>query len=166
MANIIAEFEDRHSADAVVIDFGGGGTGLKSIGNSMGRKWTLVNSSEKPPQEDCLNTRSWMWLKFKEWLMNGGSLPTELSILRQAGYVTYWYTERGSKLQIEGKDSIREKIGESTDFVDALCLTFCVNPQRKVHAQYLGSPLIMKPRNESPAGFFAKRKDEISRFSR
>ncbi|MDU6810514.1 MAG: terminase, partial [Clostridium sp.] len=76
MANLIAQFEDEYKADAVFIDQGYG-TGIYSIGKSMGRKWRLVAFGGASPNNMYLNMRAYMWGEMKEWLKEGGAIPNE-----------------------------------------------------------------------------------------
>src|SRR5204863_145176 len=46
MANIVMGFEDEYGADAVFVD-GGFGTGIVSVGHTLGRDWILVWFGER-----------------------------------------------------------------------------------------------------------------------
>lgn len=131
MARIVGEFEDMYKAAAVVIDYGGGGTGLYDIGRINGRKWTIINSASTSFENDCRNMRAWMWKKFRQFLMDGGNLPRIERVAREAGAPTGWYKGTDYKLTIQSKDEIRKAYGFSTDNIDAIILTFCVNPSQK-----------------------------------
>jgi len=161
MARIIGEFEDRYQADAVVIDHGGGGVGLKSIGNSMGRNWVLINSASSGPDSECLNIRAYMWLKTKEWLIDGGCIPADPQLSKQLSCPAGFYSDKNYKLQIEGKDMLRKRLGTSTDKADPLCLTFCVNPLSKTHRGYSGTKI--EERNKTPKNDYYKNLSKIYR---
>lgn len=69
------------------------------------------------------NKRSEMWLRMAEWVLKGGSLPECPKLVRDLTAVQYWY--EGGKFILESKDQIKERTGgESTDYGDALALTF------------------------------------------
>jgi hypothetical protein len=60
IANMLANLEDEHEADAVFID-AGYGTGVYSAGTTLGREWQLVWFSGESPDPGCLNLRAYMW---------------------------------------------------------------------------------------------------------
>ena len=76
MANIIMRLEDDEQADAVFID-GGFGTGIVSVGRTLGRAWQLVWFAEKAIDPGCLNKRAEMWKHARDWLKEGGCIPDD-----------------------------------------------------------------------------------------
>ena len=77
MAQLIAQFEDDYKADAVFVD-GGFGTGIVSIGHTMGRDhWQIIWFSDKSMDRGCLNKRAEMWEQIRLWLKEGGGLEED-----------------------------------------------------------------------------------------
>jgi hypothetical protein len=64
-----------------------------------------------------------------EWLKSGGSLPkcdaTERLVADMTS-VRYDYANARGKFSVESKEDLRKRIGRSTDFFDALGLTFAM----------------------------------------
>jgi hypothetical protein len=69
----LAQLEDDRQADAVFID-GGFGTGIVSVGRTLGRNWQLVWFSGEVDDPGCLNKRAEMWKAARDWLKAGGSI--------------------------------------------------------------------------------------------
>jgi hypothetical protein len=156
MANVIADFEDKYKADIVVIDFGGGGVGLKALGVTMGRDWVLVDTSKASVDLECLNTRAYMWKATRQWLIDGGCIPKDPEFALQLACISGFYRDVNYKLTIEGKDKLRKTLGTSTDLADALCLTFCVSPKSKVHSGYEGVRMHTREVKKSGSDYFKK----------
>ena len=76
IANRLARLEDDEQADAVFID-GGYGTGIYSVGQTLGRDWQLVWFSETSTDPGCLNKRAEMWNEARKWLKAGGAIPDD-----------------------------------------------------------------------------------------
>lgn len=122
VANRLAQFEDEHHADGVMID-GGYGTGIKSAGDVMGRTWTLVWFSEAPNDPGYKNKRAEMWGDTKKWLKNGGALPPE-SQLREDLIGPETKPTLDGKILLESKDEMKLRGIPSPNHADALALSF------------------------------------------
>jgi hypothetical protein len=123
MANLIAQFEDDHQADAVFVD-GGFGTGIVSIGHTMGRNdWQIVWFSEKSMDQGCANKRAEMWEQMRLWLKQGGALEDD--DIMHADLTGVELTPRldGKKL-LESKEHMKDRGLASPNRADALALTF------------------------------------------
>jgi len=122
IANLLANLQDEHQADAVFIDFGYG-TGIASAGKTMGRLWRLVNFAGAPVDVGCLNKRSEMWKLARDWLKEGGMLPPDQQLVDE---LTAPETKPrlDGKLQIESKDEMKKRGLPSPNRADALCLSF------------------------------------------
>jgi hypothetical protein len=123
MAGIIARFEDEYKAAAVNIDMGFG-TGIYSAGKGMGRRWRLVNFSEKPLDPYYANKRAEMWGEMKRWLMDGGALSPDDNVLRDDLTSPEAFINHAGKLQLESKDDMKKRGLPSPNRADALALTF------------------------------------------
>lgn len=131
MANLIAQFEDEYKADAVFIDQGYG-TGIYSIGKSMGRKWRLVAFGGASPNNMYLNMRAYMWGEMKEWLKEGGSIPNEQGLYDDL-VGPEAIIDKNGRIQLESKKDMKERGLPSPNKGDALALTFAFRVNKKVN---------------------------------
>lgn len=122
MANIVMRLEDEHAVDAVFID-GGFGTGIVSVGRTLGRDWIIVWFAEKSADESCINKRSEMWKKMRDWLKEGGSIPED-PILHDELSGPETVARLDGKLQLEAKKDMKIRGVPSPNRADCLALTF------------------------------------------
>lgn len=122
IANMLARFEDEHRADAVFIDFGYG-TGVASVGRTLGRNWILVPFAGDAADPGCLNKRADMYNDGKRWLKEGGAIPEDQR-LRDELLSIETVPRMDGKLQLEAKKEIKARCGFSTGRADALMLSF------------------------------------------
>lgn len=122
IANLIASLEDFHKADAVFIDMGYG-TGIVSVGKTLGREWRLVPFAEKPLNPGYLNKRAEMWGLAKEWLREGGALPEDPELIQDlCGVETV--PRLDGKIQLESKNDMKKRGLISPNKGDVLSITF------------------------------------------
>jgi hypothetical protein len=122
MANMIARTEDEEGADAVFVDFGYG-TGIVSVGRTLGRDWILVNFGAKSDDSACLNKRAEMWSAMRTWLKEGGAIPADPQM--HAELISVETIARlDSKLQLEDKEHMRARGVPSPGRADSLALSF------------------------------------------
>ena len=69
------------------------------------------------------NRRAEMWDNMRKWLQQGGAIPDDYELAKELAAPTYAYDGQ-SRMKLEGKDTIRERVGFSPDRADALALTF------------------------------------------
>ncbi len=122
MANLIATIEDEEKCDAVFID-GGYGTGIVSVGRTLGRDWMLVWFAEKSSDEGCINKRAEMWKLTKQWLKEGGVLPKD-PVLHSDLIGPETVPRLDGKLQLESKKDMKSRGQPSPNRADALALSF------------------------------------------
>lgn len=122
MANLIAQFEDEHKADAVFID-GGYGTGIHSIGKSLKRNWRLVWFASSATNHGFFNKRAEIWGGVKNWLKEGGAIPKDPQLHADLiGPETVGRSD--GRIQLESKEDMRKRGLPSPGKADALALTF------------------------------------------
>jgi hypothetical protein len=122
VANILANLEDEHRADAVFID-GGYGTGIVSAGRTMGRDWTLVWFAEKSIDPGCINKRAEMWKLVRDWLKQGGAIPRD-QVLYSDLTAPETVPRIDGKIQLESKIDMKRRLLPSPNRADALALSF------------------------------------------
>lgn len=138
IASLLAQLEDEHKADSVIID-GGYGTGIVSGGRTMGRTWHLVWFGGKAPATGYANMRAWMYQQIKEWLKNGGVLdPTDRVLYREL--VSLETVPRADGvIQLESKKDMKSRGLASPNRADALALSFALpGVKRKAPARVAG----------------------------
>jgi hypothetical protein len=122
VANMLANLEDEHKADAVFID-AGYGTGIYSAGKTMGRRWQLVWFGGKPDDAGCVNKRAEMWMLMKRWLKEGGAIPEDATLRTDlTGPETVPRID--GKIQLESKEDMKRRGLPSPNRGDALAITF------------------------------------------
>lgn len=87
-----------------------------------------VNSSDVARHEydegtgaRCARLREVLWLRGREWLRNGGSIPADSRTTAELTAVKYDF-DPGGAYKIESKRELKKRIGRSTDAADALLL--------------------------------------------
>ncbi len=123
MARKIAYLEKEHNAAAVFIDFGYG-TGIKSVGDSWGRSWELVNFAGKSVRDDCINKRAEIWWSLRDWLKKGGAIDPKDSVLYQDLIGPETVSRADGAYQLESKKDMKSRGMPSPNRADALALTF------------------------------------------
>lgn len=123
IANLLAQFEDEHKADAVFID-GGYGTGVVSIGHTLKREWVLVWFSEASNNPGCLNKRAEMWTSTRDWLKAGGCLDGKDQVLHRDLIGPETVPRLDGKIQLESKQDMKKRKIASPGRGDALALSF------------------------------------------
>lgn len=131
IANKLARYEIEYQADAVIID-GGFGTGIYSVGKTIGRDWLLVWFNEKPLRRDCVNKRAEMYVLAKEWLQEGGVIPDDDELYEEAMAIETMPTMDG-KYKFPPKEDMKEVLGRSPNCWDSLVITFAYPIQKKAH---------------------------------
>lgn len=122
VANILAQLEDEHQADAVFVD-AGYGTGIVSVGQNIGRVWQLVWFAESPIDGGYLNKRAEMYGEGKKWLKSGGSIEP-VQQLREDMIAIETVPRLDGKIQLEGKKDMKKRGVPSPNYSDAWALSF------------------------------------------
>lgn len=129
---IMAAIAEHHPA-YVCIDQGQG-TGVIDLVRELTRHQP-VSIVEVPfggramDAERFANRRAEMWIAVRDWLREGGRLPSgtaeSAALKAELTAPTYFFNAAG-RIQIEAKEKIKERLCRSTDLADALALTFAV----------------------------------------
>lgn len=130
IANILANLEDEHQADAVFIDKGYG-TGIYSAGITMGRAWRLVDFGEKAPEMGYKNMRAYIWGKMRDWLKQGGAIPSEDEQLYNELISVETVPTLNGIIQLESKKEMKKRDLPSPGRADALALSFAYPVAKK-----------------------------------
>lgn len=122
-----------------VDDTGGYGSGVIDSMIQSRVSPQAVNFSGKAIDPRYVNKRAEMWFNMAEWVKRGGSLPNIPELVSELTTPTYFF--KSGKFQIEEKDQIKERLGRSPDYADALCLTFAL-PEMPARMSVPGLPVV------------------------
>lgn len=134
----------RFCADGVYVD-GTGGYGAGIVDGLHDLRWPStsvfeINFSSKPDDPRFYNKRAEMWFRMAEWVKKGGALPHCPELVDEL--TTPTYSIKNQKLIIEPKEHIKQRLGRSPDYADALALTFAmVEMSRNGFLDGVGLPL-------------------------
>ena len=140
VSNKLLEYLTVQDAEHVFIDAGSNGGGVIDYVREVtkDRRLTVHEvpfGSQANESRKYNNRRTEMWVKMRDWIRAGGKLPNNSILEQELTTPTYTYTVNG-KIALEKKDEIKKRLKRSTDFADALCLTFAVDfPPSKVSLQ-------------------------------
>ena len=109
----------------LVDNTGGFGSGVVDNLIQFGYTPIPIHFASKANQSDrYYNLRSEMWWEMAEWIKRGACLPNIPELI--AELTTPTYTLKNGKFIIEPKEQIKERLGFSPDYGDALALTFAL----------------------------------------
>lgn len=137
-ANLIAQYEDQHKADAVFVDVVGVGAGVVDNLRQMGRSPIPINSGRNATNSDKYeNLRIEMWDKTKSWLEDGGAIPVDQGLIDGLTAPEFGYTGKRNRIILEKKKDMKSRGLASPDEADALALTFARPVVRRQDLQRL-----------------------------
>lgn len=125
LANMIARFEDEYKASSVFIDLGYG-TGIKSVGDTIGRSWNLIPFAGKSSRPDCVNKRMEMWYELRSWIKSGGVIDSRDNVLYEDLIGPETVPRLDGLYQLESKADMKSRGLASPNRADALALTFAL----------------------------------------
>lgn len=148
VANLLAQLEDQHKADAVFID-AGYGTGVYSVGQTLKRDWLLVWFSSAPNDPGYLNKRAEMYGKGRDWLKAGGCLDPDDKVLYSDITNIETVPRMDGKVQLESKLDLKARDLPSPGRGDAWALSFAFEVRAKSLQGLAGTPGA-KPKEHNP----------------
>lgn len=142
-------------ADMVFVDEGGLGLGIVARLSQLGTPVIGVNFGEGAnaillPSGDIVkvhNKRAEMYAKLRSALPNL-AIPDDRKLVTEMSTLLYGYDGAESKILLEKKDDIRERIGRSPDRADALALTYAWPVQKGAGREAVGQNAARKVRNK------------------
>ena len=125
LAARVAMVMDLLEPDAVFIDAGGGAGVLDRLRQLDYDPIEVHFGGKANLEQQFVNRRTEMWWNMKEWIENGGAIPSDPMLRQELSTPTYWFDAQGRKM-LESKDEIKKRLqgGASPDIADALALTF------------------------------------------
>lgn len=141
-AGAVARQWSTWGADACMIDSTGGyGAGWCDALRALRYRPREVEFAGRPNDERYYNKRAEMWFEMCEWVKRGGALPQISELVAELSTPTYSF--RGDRLLLEDKEQIKQRLGRSPDYADALACTFAFDvplrdrgnaPRRRAYA--------------------------------
>jgi len=125
LAGIVANKIDEWQADTVFID-AGRGEGVIDRLRQIGYNDKVVEipfNGKAIKDTRYANKRAEMWDECGHWLKSGGCLPYLPQLRKELSVPEYSY-DGENRIKLESKEKIKDKMGNSPDLADALCLTF------------------------------------------
>lgn len=125
LASIIAQKINQFNITGIFIDdTGGWGNGPIDRLRSLGFNPVGVNFSSRADDDKRFkNKRAEIWFDVKAWIETVGCIPNDHD-LTQDLCAPIWKVDGNGRNMLESKDVLRDRIKRSTDFGDALALTF------------------------------------------
>lgn len=126
IAGAIMIMMQEWQADAVMVDATGGfGDGVVDSLGRIGITAIRVQFAGKPIDPKFFNKRSEIIWNLVEWIKTGGAIaPGEWADKLVEELTQIEYTFRGDKILIAEKELVKDKIGRSPDYSDALACSF------------------------------------------
>lgn len=132
VANRLAAHIEESGATIVNIDQGQGTGVIDMLQGLLSGSGITINEvpfgSRALNPDKYFNRRAEMWLKLRDWLRAGGSLPAgewREALLAELTAPAFSYAPSGA-MKLEAKEEIKKRLSRSTDLGDALALTFAV----------------------------------------
>lgn len=125
LSDIVAQMAAVKKADAIMVDGTGIGAGVVDRLRQMGYSHLVsdVQFGGASALRNCLNKRSEMWWRLREWLKEGGALPDNQELRDDLTAPEYSYNTKGL-VQLERKEDMKKRGLASPDLADALAATF------------------------------------------
>jgi len=127
----IIELRPHH----IFVDGGGVGGGVVDLLRHRGFDVIEINFGSKPSNPDYANKRAEMWVRMRDWLAKGASIPWhDVDLFADLTNQTYLFQEgRTNALQLTSKADMARDGLPSPDTADALALTFAHQVAPVVH---------------------------------
>lgn len=106
-------------------DTGGYGSGVVDSMIQAGQGPVPVNFAGKATDPKYNNKRAEMWFRMSEWVKRGGCLPKMPELVKELTAPSYTFIN--GKFALEKKEQIKDRLGFSPDYADALALTFALD---------------------------------------
>ncbi len=123
LAHEVAPFIDALKPDAIMVDVVGVGASPADQLKLMGYEIIEVNGGLAAlDDQKFFNRRTEMYDKARSWMKAGGMIPPDETLMADLGAIEYGFDGK-TRLQLERKEDMKERLGRSPD--DADCLSMC-----------------------------------------
>lgn len=125
IANRVLLARQRWKPEMTFLDATGGwAAGARDILLVAGVPLMDVQYAAPAPDRRYKNMRAYIWWNGAEWIKNGGWLPNVPEMVAELTTPTYSYV--GGQMLLEPKDKVKERLGRSPNYPDALFQTFAI----------------------------------------
>jgi hypothetical protein len=115
---------DRHRPDVAFLDATGIGGPIGDRLRQLGYKVIDVHFGENAIEDSKFKSRTAeMGYRCRQWLFDGGAIVDDPLLEQELTDRLYGHNDKG-QLVLERKDDVKDRIGHSPDWADALYLTF------------------------------------------
>jgi hypothetical protein len=127
LKDLVIEFANRHQVSTIIQDATGFGyTFAQMLSSSFGESRVIpVNFAQSATRQGFANKRAEMAMSVREAVMSGIQLPNNNDIIEELSSVRAWRTS-SDKWQLESKKDIRSRLGRSTNWLDAIMLSYAI----------------------------------------
>lgn len=125
LASRVAEYIRDFQPACTFIDAGRGEGVIDRLRQLGFQNIIEVNFGRRSPRKGYSNMRAFMWDSVRKWLLRGGVLPKNDALMVDLATPTF-KMNLSDDMVLESKADIKKRIGHSTDFGDALALTFAM----------------------------------------
>jgi hypothetical protein len=115
-------FLDWRAAIVLIDDSGHWGHGVVDMLTNSSIPTIPMRGEDKSPDKRFKNLRSFVAFEIAKWVKAGGALPHKPELIPEFTEPTYTFV--GGVFVLEPKDKIKERLGYSPDYFDALGETF------------------------------------------
>ena len=124
LADLVAGKITHDKPDAVFLDEVGIGAGVLDRLRQLGFRVTAVNGGSKAEDDNkYMNKRAEMWVKMRDWMLDGGLIPDDLELKSDLVSLRYTYDNR-QRYVLERKEDSKKRGQPSPDCADALAMTW------------------------------------------
>ncbi len=128
----VAKEADKWDPDAIVIESVGPGAGVIDILRAKGYRVFEVHPNQKADDvKRHANLRAEMWTRLRDWLIEHGCIDRSPELERDLQEIRYTVAKQTNRMQIEAKQTMKDRNLPSPDDGDSLALTFAVQPARR-----------------------------------
>lgn len=126
IANRTLLAKQRWNYDLLLFDdTGGWAHGAIDVLRTQGEAPIPLQYHLPAPDPRYKNLRAYGWMMMAEWVKKGGALPNVPELVDEL--ITPTYTFENGKFVMEDKDQVKDRLGRSTNYADALANT-CMIP--------------------------------------
>ena len=155
LASRVAEYIRDFQPACTFVDAGRGEGVIDRLRQLGFQNIIEVNFGRRSPRKGYSNMRAFMWDSVRKWLLRGGVLPKNDALMVDLATPTF-KMNLSDDMVLESKADIKKRIGHSTDFGDALALTFAMpvsSPEIELQRTSVANPRTYQSFNPCLHGF-------------
>lgn len=132
LADIVAQEANITRPDAIVIESTGPGAGVIDILRDKGYRIVEIHPGSAALEHmHYINKRAEYWSKMRDWIYDEGAIAEDPELFSQLTKIQYTLDRHEQRIQLEAKDSMKNRGLPSPDRADTLALTFAVTIARR-----------------------------------